>query len=61
MAQGKSGMGMHKHGISGTVGPNRRRLQLRAMEANRLAAEKKEPKAPTYNSIAECLKNERRP
>ena len=60
MHKGKSDLGMRKHRISGTIGPNRRALQLRAAEQNKLdeAKRKKKPKAPLYSSIAECMKKE---
>lgn len=61
MAKGRGGLGSHKHGVSGTVGQNRRALQALAREVNRKAAEaKKKPKEPLYSSVRELLEKNRK-
>lgn len=61
MIRGKTGMGNHKHGISGRVGPSPRYKQERARDSNALAeAERaKRPVEPTYSTVAEALKARR--
>lgn len=61
MITGRGGMGSHKHGVSGTVGQNRRALQALSREVNRkMAAVKKKPKAPMYGSVQELMKREKK-
>lgn len=61
MIRGKTGMGNHKHAMSGHVGPSPAYKQQRARDANALAeAERaKRPVEPMYPTVAEALKARR--
>ncbi len=61
MVKGRGGMGSHKHGVSGTAGPNRRALEAHARELNRRREEvKKTPKEPMYGSVRELVEKEKK-
>lgn len=57
MQSGRSGMGSHKHGISGhaTKSPKFRHQQKREAEAN----ERKPRKTKMYNSVKEAFEKEK--
>lgn len=64
MQQGRSGMGSHKHGVSGTSGLNRRELQKLAREVNRATEVKKRQsekrKGPPLRSVQELMVHHRK-
>ena len=56
---GRSGMGSHKHGVSGHSGPSPRAKLMMAMGANRLAEQQmalKKRTAPAYATVRDALK-----
>jgi hypothetical protein len=59
--KGRSGMGSHKHGVSGHAPRSPAYKQQRTRETNALADEerKKKVKMKFYPSVSDALKNER--
>ena len=58
MTVGKRGMGAHKHGTSGGIGPSPKTKFMSAFDANRLADEQKakRKKPVMHRTIQEALK-----
>ncbi len=59
MQKGQGGMGLHKHGVSGTGGQNRRGLQSLAREINRMT-KKKKPSEKMSSSVRELMDQKKR-
>jgi hypothetical protein len=58
MQMGRGGMGSHKHGISGHVGPSPRTKYMRALEDNRFRESIKKPRAKLkYESVSEAVRD----
>ena len=61
MPQGRGGMGMHKHGVSGVSGPDRRDLLLRAIERNRWDVERckilQNQREQMFSSVQELMRD----
>lgn len=55
----RGGIGSHKHGVSGTSGPNRRDLQALGRLMNKLNKKRKKPNV-LYNSVQELMASPRK-
>lgn len=53
--RGRGGMGSHKHGVSGTAGPNRRALQALGRLVNRMHEETKRPKQRMFDDVRDLF------
>ena len=57
MQQGRGGMGMHKHGVSGKPGRSPRYKFMQTLEANRRLSQKPKRSALTARTVAEAIRH----